>query len=190
MLFGGKITLHQDVKEILVSTEQIRNKIIAMGKQITNDYQEKDLLCVCILKGAAPFMADLIREIELPMEIDFMACSSYGASTKSSGQVRILKDLDSSVQNRDILLVEDIIDTGLTLSYLVDLFKGREARSVKTVTLLDKPSRRQANLVPDYFGFQVPDKFVVGFGLDYDEKYRNLPYIGVLKEEVYSTKNT
>lgn len=182
--------MHHDVKEILISTDQIQKKINELGEQITNDYQGKDLLCVCILKGAAPFMSDLIRNIDLPIEIDFMACSSYGASTESSGQVRILKDLDTSVQDRDILLVEDIIDTGLTLSYLVDLFKGRQARSVKTITLLDKPSRRRANLVPDYCGFQVPDKFVIGFGLDYDEKYRNLPYIGVLKEEVYNTKST
>lgn len=178
--------MHQDVKEILISTEQIQQKIVDLGKEITNDYQEKDLLCVCILKGATPFMADLIRQIDLPMEIDFMACSSYGASTRSSGEVKIVKDLDSSVQNRDILLVEDIIDTGLTLSYLVELFKGRDARSVKTVTLLDKPSRRQANLFPDYAGFQVPDEFVIGFGLDFNEKYRNLPYIGILKEQVYN----
>jgi hypoxanthine phosphoribosyltransferase len=177
--------LHQDVEEILVSTAQIREKIDQLGKQITNDYQGKDLLCVCILKGAVPFMADLIRSIDLPIEIEFMACSSYGASTKSSGQVRIVKDLDSSVQDRNILLVEDIIDTGLTLSYLVELMKGRDARSVKTATLLDKPSRRKVDLVPDYCGFQIPDKFAVGYGLDFAEKYRNLPYIGVLKEDVY-----
>lgn len=178
--------MHQDVKEILVSAQQIHEKVVQIGKQITQDYHGKELLCVCILKGAAPFMADLIRQIELPIEIDFMAVSSYGSSTKTSGKVRILKDLESSVQNRDILLVEDIIDTGLTLNYLVDLFKSRDASSVKTVTLLDKPSGRQTDLVPDYFGIQVPDKFVVGYGLDYVEKYRNLPYIGVLKEEIYS----
>jgi hypoxanthine phosphoribosyltransferase len=181
--------LHQDVKEILISTRQIQDKTATIGQQITSDYQGKDLLCVCILKGAAFFMADLLRQIDLPIEIDFMAVSSYGTSTKTSGEVRILKDLESSVQNRNILLVEDIIDTGLTLSYLMELFIGREAMSVSTVALLNKPSQRRAALVPDYVGFQVPDKFVVGYGLDYAEKYRNLPYIGVLKEEIYGTKN-
>jgi hypoxanthine phosphoribosyltransferase len=141
---------------------------------------------VGVLKGAMPFMADLMKRIDSYVEIDFMDVTSYGNATVSSGEVKIVKDLNTSVEGRDIIIIEDIIDSGLTLSYLVDLFKYRKAKSIKIITLLDKPSGRKVNLRADYVGFEVPDAFVVGFGLDYAEKYRNLPYIGVLKPSVYS----
>ncbi|SDY94675.1 hypoxanthine phosphoribosyltransferase [Thermoactinomyces sp. DSM 45891] len=179
--------MHQDVKEVLISEEKIQSKVKELGKLLSDEYANTLPLCVGILKGAAPFMADLTRAISIPLEMDFMAVSSYGASTKSSGVVRILKDLDSSVEGRDVLIMEDIIDTGLTLSYLIELLKGRNAKSVKVVTLLNKPARRKVDLVPDYCGYEIPDEFVIGYGLDYREIYRNLPYIGILKEEVYSS---
>jgi hypoxanthine phosphoribosyltransferase len=179
--------MHQDMKEILITEEEIQNKVAELGRIISEDYKGLNPLCICVLKGAVPFMADLTRKIEIPLEMDYMAVSSYGSSTKSSGVVRILKDLDMPVEGRHVLIVEDIIDSGLTLSYLVDLLKGRNPASIKIVTLLDKPSRRTVDLKPDYSGFVIPDAFVVGYGLDYSEKYRNLPYIGVLKEEVYSS---
>lgn len=182
-----EVLMHQDVKEILISEEQIQKKVKELGALLTADYEGKRPLCIGVLKGAAPFMTDLIRAMDLPLEMDFMAVSSYGVSTKSSGVVRILKDLDTSVEGRDVLIIEDIIDTGLTLSYLIDLLKGRNANSVKVVTLLNKPARRKVDLVPHYCGFEIPDEFVVGYGLDYSEIYRNLPYIGILKEEVYSS---
>ncbi|MBS7531771.1 hypoxanthine phosphoribosyltransferase [Hazenella sp. IB182353] len=177
--------MHQDMKKTLISEAQIAEKVAELGKVISADYKGLDPLCIGVLKGAVPFMADFIRKMDVPLEMDFMAVSSYGASTKSSGVVRILKDLDTSIEGRHVLIVEDIIDTGLTLSYLVDLLKGRNAASVKIVTLLDKPAGRTVELKPDYFGFTIPDAFVVGYGLDYAEKYRNLPYIGILKEEIY-----
>jgi hypoxanthine phosphoribosyltransferase len=179
--------MHQDMKEILISEAEIAKKVTELGQMISRDYKDLNPLCICVLKGAVPFMADLIRKIEIPLEMDFMAVSSYGSSTKSSGVVRILKDLEASVEGRHVLVVEDIIDSGLTLSYLNAILKGRKAASVKVATLLDKPARRTVNLKPDYCGFEIPDEFVVGYGLDYAEKYRNLPYIGVLKEEVYSS---
>ncbi len=179
--------MHQDIKEILISEEEIARKVTQLGQLISRDYKDLNPLCICVLKGAVPFMADLIRKIDIPLEMDFMAVSSYGSSTKSSGVVRILKDLEASVEGRHILVVEDIIDSGLTLSYLIALIKGRKAASVKVATLLDKPARRTVDLKPDYCGFEIRDEFVVGYGLDYAEKYRNLPYIGVLKEEVYSS---
>lgn len=179
--------MHQDMKEILISEAEIAKKVTELGQMISRDYKDLNPLCICVLKGAVPFMADLIRKIEIPLEMDFMAVSSYGSSTKSSGVVRILKDLEASVEGRHVLVVEDIIDSGLTLSYLIALLKGRKAASVKVATLLDKPARRTVDLKPDYCGFEIPDEFVVGYGLDYAEKYRNLPYIGVLKEEVYSS---
>lgn len=179
--------MHQDIKQILISETEIGQKTAELGKTLTKDYQGLNPLCICILKGAAPFMADLVRKIDIPLEMDFMAVSSYGNSTESSGVVRIVKDLEASVEGRHVLIVEDIIDTGLTLSYLVELLKGRKAASVKIVTLLDKPEGRRVELAPDYCGFEIPDAFVVGYGLDYAEKYRNLPYIGVLKEEVYGS---
>ncbi|GAB6934866.1 hypoxanthine phosphoribosyltransferase [Calditerricola yamamurae] len=177
--------MDQDIKEVLISEEAIREKVRELGQILSAEYAGKNPLVICVLKGAALFMTDLVRQMNIPLEMDFMAVSSYGASTQSSGVVRILKDLDTPVEGRHVLVVEDIIDSGLTLSYLIDLLKRRNAASVKVVTLLDKPHRRTVDLKPDYCGFVVPDAFVVGYGLDYAEKYRNLPYIGVLKPEVY-----
>lgn len=174
------------VKDVLLTEEEIALRVSELGKEITKDYQGKDLLLVGILKGAVIFMAELCKNIDLPLMIDFMAVSSYGNSTKSTGEVRINKDLDFSVEGKEVLIVEDIIDTGLTLSYLTDNLKKRGANSVKIVTLLDKPDRRNVEVKVDYLGFSIPDKFVVGYGLDYSELYRNLPYIASLKEEVYS----
>jgi len=173
------------ISKVLVTSEQIQERIVEMGVEITQDYAGKKLLILGILKGAVPFMADLIREIKLPMSYDFMAVSSYGASTQSSGVVRILKDLDRSVENVHILIVEDIVDTGLTLKYLKESLKGRQPLSIKVASLLDKPARRKVEVYPDYIGFTIPDEFVVGYGLDFNEEYRNLPYVGVLKPEAY-----
>ncbi|QKG83099.1 hypoxanthine phosphoribosyltransferase [Kroppenstedtia pulmonis] len=178
--------MDEDIQEVLISESEITRKVKELGKQLTQDYRGLNPLCICVLKGAAPFMTDLVGQMEIPLEMDFMDVSSYGASTKSSGVVRIIKDLDASVEGRHVLVVEDIIDSGLTLNHLLELFRQRNAASVKVVTLLDKPGRRSAELKPDYCGFTVPDAFVVGYGLDYDEKYRNLRYIGVLKKEVYT----
>lgn len=170
------------VKKVLISEEQISTKVKELGEIITRDYQGKPLLCVCILKGSILFTADLIREIKLPLEIDFMAVSSYGNSTESSGVVRILKDLDHSVEGKNIIIIEDIIDSGLTLQYLLNNLRNRKAESVKVCTFLDKSERRQVNIIPDYVGYEIPDEFVVGYGLDYSEKYRNLNYIGIYSE--------
>lgn len=175
-----------DVKEVLYSREIISEKVKELGKQITSDYKGKDLVVIGVLKGANVFMADLIREIEMPLEMDFMAVSSYGHSTESSGVVKILKDLDKGIEGKDVLVVEDIIDTGLTLKYLCKNLLNRKANSVKICTLLDKPERRKVDVVIDYKGFEIPDEFIVGYGIDYAEKYRNLPYIATLKKEVYS----
>lgn len=178
--------LYRDLDEVLLTSDDIAAGVALLGRTITADYAQCDLVCICILKGAAPFFSDLIRTIDLPLSIDFMSISSYGSATRSSGVVRILKDLDKDIVGRDVLVVEDIIDTGLTLSFLKDNLVARGARSLKVCTLLDKPSRRKAALAPDYCGFTIEDKFVVGYGLDYAERYRNLPDIGVLKPEVYS----
>lgn len=177
--------MHKDIEKILITEEQIAEKCVEIGKQLSEEYRGKFPLVVGVLKGATFFMSDLARHIETHVELDFMDVSSYGSGTRSSGEVKILKDLDAKVEGRDLLIVEDIIDSGLTLSYLVDLFKYRKANSIKIVTLLDKPSGRTADIKADIVGFEVPDAFVVGYGLDYDEKYRNLPYIGILKPEVY-----
>ncbi|MDY0394865.1 hypoxanthine phosphoribosyltransferase [Virgibacillus halophilus] len=178
--------MRNEIKEILVSEEEIYAKCKELGEQLTKEYEGKFPLVIGVLKGALPFMSDLLRQIDTHVEMDFMDVSSYGGkSTKSSGEVKIVKDLDTKVEGRDLLIIEDIIDSGLTLSYLVDLFKYRKAKSIKIVTLLDKPSGRTANIKADLVGFEVPSEFVVGYGLDYDEKYRNLPYIGVLKPEIY-----
>ena len=174
------------VKRVLIDEEALQLKIKELGSQITKDYEGKDLLVVCILKGAVMFVSDLIKRIDLPLEIDFMAVSSYGNATKSSGVVRILKDLDKEINGRDLLIVEDIIDSGLTLSYLIDNLKSRNPASIAICTLLDKPDNRKTPIDISYTGFVVPDEFVVGYGLDYAEKYRNIPYIFVLKEEIYS----
>ena len=181
--------MEDKIGKILISREEIQKRVAELGAEITRDYKGKDLLVLGILKGAVPIMADLIREIKLPLKYDFMAVSSYGASTHSSGVVRILKDLERSVEDLHILIVEDIIDTGLTLKYLKENLAARNPLSIKVVTLLDKPDRRKAEVVPDYNGFTIPDEFVVGYGLDFDERYRNLPYVGVLKPEAYSSES-
>ncbi len=177
--------MHDDIKEILFSAPEIAARIQELGREITRDYQGKQPLLIGILKGAVPFIADLMRAIDLKASYDLMAVSSYGASTKSSGTVRILKDLDAALEGRDAIIIEDIVDTGLTLKYLLENLRSRQVSSLKVCTLLDKPSRRKVAIQPDYNGFVIPDKFVVGYGLDYAENYRNLPYIGVLKETVY-----
>jgi len=174
-----------DLERCLISGEEIAKKVAALGREITRDYRDKELVVVGILKGAVVFLADLIREIKIPLFLDFMAVSSYGSSTESSGVVRIMKDLDGSVENKDVLIVEDIIDTGLTLKYLVENLEARKANSVKVCTLLDKPTRRKTHVDVHYNGFVVPDEFLVGYGLDYNDKYRNLPGIHILKKEVY-----
>ena len=178
--------IEDDIKEILLSAEQIESKVAQLGEEISRDYQGKDLLLVCILKGALVFMADLMRRITIPMCIDTMAVTSYGASTVSSGVVRIVKDLDAAVEGKHVLIVEDIVDSGLTLSYLASYLKNRKPASVRVCTLLDKPDRRKAPVVPDYNGFVIPDTFVVGYGLDYREKYRNLPFVGVPMDRVWN----
>lgn len=182
--------MHDDIKEILISKEAITEKCAEIGRQLTVEYEGKFPLVIGVLKGALPFMADVIRYTETYLEMDFMDVSSYGSGMRSSGEVKIVKDLDTKVEGRDLLIIEDIIDSGLTLKYLVDLFKYRKANSVKIVTLLDKPSGRSAAIKADVIGFEVPDEFVVGYGLDYQEKYRNLPYIGVLKPRVYGGNET
>lgn len=178
--------MNQDIEKILLSEKEIADKVQELGKTLAAEYRDKNPLVICVLKGAVVFMADLIRHMDIPCEMDFMAVSSYGSGTESSGMVKILKDLDASVQNRHVLVVEDIMDSGLTLSRLLELLRHREAASVKVVTLLNKPERRKVDLSPDYSGYDIPDEFVVGYGLDYSEQYRNLPYIGVLKPEVYT----
>lgn len=185
-LLGGKHKMKNDIEKILITEEEIQSKIRELALRLTEEYKDRFPLAIGVLKGAMPFMGDLLKRVDTYLEMDFMDVSSYGNSTTSSGEVKILKDLDTSVEGRDILIIEDIIDSGLTLSYLVELFRYRKAKSIKIVTLIDKPSGRKANIKADYVGFNVPDKFVVGYGLDYAEKYRNLPYIGVLKREVYS----
>lgn len=181
-----KENMREDMLRILLSEEEIRAKVKELGAVITRDYRGKNLLLVTVLKGAVVFLADLMRWIDTPAEIDFMIVSSYGSGTKSSGVVKIVKDLDIPLADKDILIVEDILDSGMTLSYIRELLQSRSPQSIRIVTLLDKPDRRKVNLCADYSGFTVPDEFVVGYGLDYDEKYRNLPYIGILKPEVYS----
>lgn len=184
----GEKDMHPDAREILFSEEEIKVKVKELGDAISKDYQGKDLLVIGILKGAVIFMADLVRNLSINASIDFMAVSSYGASTESSGVVRILKDLEQSIEGKNILIVEDIIDTGLTLKYLLENLKSRNPASIKVCTLLDKPSRRSVDVKANYNGFSIPDEFVVGYGLDYDEKYRNVPFVFVLKPEVYSGK--
>ncbi|WP_240628649.1 hypoxanthine phosphoribosyltransferase [Bacillus salacetis] len=179
--------LNKDIEKVLISEEELQEKVKELGAELTEEYKDGFPLAIGVLKGAMPFMGDLLKRMDTYLEMDFMDVSSYGNSTVSSGEVKIVKDLDTKVEGRDILIIEDIIDSGLTLSYLVELFRYRKAKSIKIVTLLDKPSGRKADIKADYVGFLVPDEFVVGYGLDYAEKYRNLPYIGVLKPEVYTT---
>ena len=177
--------MNPDVEKILVSEEQLREINMRLGKQITEDYKDKNLLVLGILKGCVFFMTDLVRCIDLPLSIDFMTVSSYGSGTRSSGRVKITKDIDIDLDGYDVLIVEDILDSGKTLHYVSQILKTRGARSIKIATLLDKPERRVAPITPDYVGCDVPDEFVVGYGLDYDQKYRNLPYIGQLKRSIY-----
>lgn len=177
--------MKNDIKNVLLSEEQIAKRVAELGAQISEEYRGKNLLLVSVLKGAVVFMADLMRHIDIPCSIDFMCVSSYGAGVKTSGVVKIIKDLNLELKNFDLLIIEDILDSGMTLSYLKKTLALRGPKSIKICTLLDKPERRQADVKADFFGFTVPDEFVVGYGLDYDEKYRNLPYIGVLKPAVY-----
>jgi hypoxanthine phosphoribosyltransferase len=180
------IDLETDVGEILVSEEQIEAKVAELGARISADYAGRRLTLVSVLKGSLPFMADLMRAIDLPLRIDLMEVSSYGgSSTESSGLVRILKDLSASIEGEDVLIVEDIIDTGLTLNYLIRYLRGKNPKSLRICTLLNKPARRLVEIPVDYIGFEIPDQFVVGYGLDYGEVYRNLRFVGVLKPEVY-----
>jgi hypoxanthine phosphoribosyltransferase len=178
-------SMHDDVEEILLTEQQITERVAELGAQLAGDYQGRDPVLVSVLKGSIIFLADLVRSTPVPLSIDLMELSSYGASTKSSGQVRILKDLSGPIKGRDLIVVEDIIDTGLTLNYLLKYLRDRGPKSVRICCLLDKPARRLAEIEIDYRGFTIPDRFVIGYGLDYDERYRNLPYIGVLRPSVY-----
>lgn len=175
-----------DIKQTLISQEEIKKITKELGAKITNDYKGKDLLLITVLKGAVIFMADIMREIDLKCEIDFMVVSSYGSGTKTSGNVKIVKDVNIPLENKDVLIIEDILDSGLTLNYIINMLKERNPKSIEICTLLDKPARRACDVKAKYIGVQVPDEFVVGYGLDFDEKYRNLPFIGVLKPEVYT----
>lgn len=177
--------MHGDIQKVLLTSEEIQTKVIELGEQVTSDYQGKNLLLLGTLKGAVPFIADLARAINLPLEIDYMAISSYGNSTQSSGVVRILKDLEGPIQHKHVLIVEDIVDSGLTLHYLMDVLRQRKPLSLRVCTLLDKGRERVKPVKLDYTGFQIPNKFVVGYGLDYAQRYRNLPYVGILKPSVY-----
>lgn len=178
--------LENDIKKILISHDEIVTAARELGQKLTKDYQGKNPILVGILKGSVPFMAELIKHIDTHIELDFMLVSSYHGGTSSTGVINIIKDMDQDIKGRDILFVEDIIDTGKTLKSLKELFEGRQPASVKIATLLDKPEGRLVEIEADYICFTIPNEFVVGYGLDYDENYRNLPYIGVLKEEVYS----
>ncbi|MBA2426339.1 MAG: hypoxanthine phosphoribosyltransferase [Actinobacteria bacterium] len=186
MTEGGNADVHEDIDEILITAEEIDDKIAGLAKQITTDYLDRDLLLVGVLKGAFVFMADLARALRIPIDFDFMAVSSYGSATKSSGVVRILKDLDYEISGRHVLLVEDIIDSGLTISYLLRYLKARGPASLEICSLFWKRGQQTAPFDVKYPGFDIPPVFVVGYGLDYAERYRNLPYIGVLKPSAYA----
>lgn len=185
-----ELSMHNDVKEILYTEQEIADCVKEMGRTITRDYAEiagdEGIVLISVLRGAAIFMADLAREIDLPVEMDYMAVSSYGSGAKSSGVVRILKDLSSSIEGKHVVIAEDILDSGLTLSYLLDILESRKPASIEVATLLRKKVSRQVEIKCKYVGFECADEFIVGYGLDYAEKYRNLPYIGVLKPEIYS----
>ena len=175
-----------DIEKVLVTEQEISEITKALGKKITEDYKGKNVLLVSILKGAVVFMADVMREIDLKCEIDFMVVSSYGSGVKTSGNVKIIKDVDIPLTGKDVIIIEDILDSGLTLNYIINMLKERNPNSIEICTLLDKPSGRKAEVYAKYIGKEVPDAFVVGYGLDYDERYRNLPYVGILKPEVYT----
>ncbi len=178
--------MHPDVERILITEDQIAKRVKELGAQITKDYQGKNLTMVSVLKGSVVFFTDLMRAIDLPMEIDFMVVSSYGSGVVSSGVVRIVKDIDLFLEGKDILIIEDILDSGKTLHYIEGILQGRRANSIRICTFMDKPARREVDIQADYTGFEIPDDFVVGYGLDYDQRYRNLPYVGVLKPSVYT----
>ncbi len=178
--------MKDDILKVLITEEQIHSKVQELGRQISEDYRDKNLLLVSVLKGSVVFMADLMRAIDIHARVDFMSVTSYGAGTRTTGVVRIIKDLDMPIAGYDLLIVEDILDSGLTLAYITELLEGRGPQSIRICTLLDKPERRKADVKAHYKGFEVPDEFVVGYGLDFNEKYRNLPYVGVLKPEVYT----
>lgn len=178
--------MRNDIEEILFTEEELAAKVQELGQQISEDYAGKNLIVIGILKGSNIFMSDLIRKITIPLHIDFMVVSSYGDSTETSGVVRILKDLDHTIENTHVLIVEDIVDTGLTLHYLKDNLSRRNPLSLKICTLLDKPARRKSEIQIDYKGYEIPDEFIVGYGIDYAENYRNLPFVGALKREVYT----
>ena len=177
--------MKNDIQEVLFSEEQLRAKVAEMGAQITKDYEGKNPLIVSVLKGSYVFMADLTRQIDTKCNIDFMVVSSYGNGTKTTGEVQIIKDIGQKIEGRDLIIVVDILDSGVTLSYLMKILKARGANSIRLCTLLSKPERRKVDVHIDYLGFEIPDEFVVGYGLDYEECYRNLPYIGILKPSVY-----
>jgi hypoxanthine phosphoribosyltransferase len=180
------VDLHDDIAQVLLTEEQISARVAELGARITADYEGRTLTLVSVLKGSLPFMADLMRAIDLPLRIDLMEVSSYGgATTESSGLVRILKDLSASIAGDDVLIVEDIIDTGLTLNYLIRYLRGKNPQTLRICTLLNKPARRLVEIPVDYIGFEIPDQFVIGYGLDYGEIYRNLRFVGVLKPDVY-----
>ena len=178
--------LHSDIERILLTREQIYEKTVELGKRITEDYKDKPLILVSVLKGSIVFIADIMREIDLPYSIDFMVVSSYGADTKSSGVVKINLDLKHNIKDKHVLIIEDIIDTGLTLSYIKTMLEGREPASVEVCSILNKPDCNKVDINPKYLGYDIPAEFVVGYGLDYAEIYRGLPYVGVLKKEVYT----
>ena len=177
--------MRDDIKQVLISQQQLKEKVAQLGAKISSDYADKELLLVSVLKGSVVFMSDLMRAITIPCRIDFMSVSSYGNGVKTSGVVRIIKDLDKPIEGLDVLIVEDILDSGKTLSYILELLLARNPNSIRICTLLDKPERRQVDLTAEYTGFEVPDEFVVGYGLDFAEKYRNIPFVGILKPEVY-----
>lgn len=177
--------LSRDVEEVLLDENTLHKRVAELGQQLAEEYAEKDPVLICTLKGAVVFTADLLRHMPIKLTLDFMATSSYGTATETTGQVRILKDLDHPVEGRHVIIVEDIVDTGLTLAYLRELLLSRDPASVKTCALLDKKERRKVPLEADYVGFEIPDKFVVGYGLDYADQYRNLPFVGVLRPEIY-----
>lgn len=178
--------MQNDIGRVLLSEAEIAAKVKELGERLTEEYRGKELLVVGILKGSNVFMSDLIRQITIPLKIDFMMVSSYGNATESTGVVKIIKDIEQSISDKHLLIVEDIIDSGLTLKYLKEMLETRKPASIKLCTLLDKPARRQENVDVDYVGFEMPDEFIVGYGIDYAEHYRNLPYIGILKPEVYT----
>lgn len=179
------MSIKKDIAEILIGAEELQAKVAELGRQISEDYRGRDPLLICLLRGAVVFLSDLIRAIDIPLEMDFIAISSYGASTESSGVVRLVMDLKSHITGRNVLIVEDIVDSGRTLAYILDNLQTRRPADIKVCALLSKPSRREVQVELDYLGFEIPDKFVVGYGLDYAESYRNLPFIGVLKPELY-----